>query len=149
MSNITTIKGSLFDAPKGSIIIHACNCQGMWGSGIAKEFANRFPGAYRQYRDACFTDKQFLLGSALLLDDMCSDHLIGCLFTSNGYGPNVDSKESILENTKLAIEDLIFLNEYNLPMHMCKINSGLFKVPWEETEKVLKEFDAEFTVYDY
>jgi predicted NUDIX family NTP pyrophosphohydrolase len=33
-------------------------------------------------------------------------------------------------------------------IHMPKINSGLFKVPWEQTETVLKQF-PEITFYVY
>ncbi|KAF3891950.1 hypothetical protein GY631_4499 [Trichophyton interdigitale] len=41
MENITEIEGDLFLAPEGAALIHACNCQGSWGKGIALEFKNR------------------------------------------------------------------------------------------------------------
>lgn len=76
--------------------------------------------------------------------------MIGCLFTSKGYGRNVGTEQSILENTRLAVEDLIKQNTGKLPLHMCKINSGLFGVDWNKTKGILKEFkDQQFTVYDY
>lgn len=48
---ITYKKMSLFDAPKETIIVHACNSQGMWGSGIAKPFAQNYPVSYESYKD--------------------------------------------------------------------------------------------------
>ncbi|KAK4904538.1 ADP-ribose 1''-phosphate phosphatase, partial [Elasticomyces elasticus] len=36
--------GSLFDSPDGSALIHACNCMGVWGSGIANDFRERASG---------------------------------------------------------------------------------------------------------
>lgn len=147
MSKVTTIKGNLFNAPKGSIIIHACNTKGVWGSGIAKEFAKRFPKARDIYHQACMEKGSSLIGTCLLIP--AGDYTIGCLFTSKNYGTYVDSPDKILENTLNAVAHMIALNEEDKPMHMCKINAGLFKVPWQDTKKILKGFDIPFTVYDY
>jgi len=147
MSKITTIKGNLFDAPKGSIIIHACNCKGVWGSGIAAQFAKRFPKAREVYSKLCSEKGSSLLGTCLLIP--AGDYIIGCLFTSKNYGSYVDSPQKILESTRKAVRDMIGQNLDDRPMHMCKINSNLFKVPWGDTKSVLKEFDKEFTVYDF
>ena len=147
MSNITTVKGNLFDAPKGSIIIHACNCRGVWGSGIAAEFARRFPKARDLYAKICQEKGPSLAGTCLLIP--AGDYVIGCLFTSRGYANSVDKPQKILENTEKAIEDLIRQNVENRPLHTCKINSGLFRVPWNDTKDILKKSGKEFTVYDY
>jgi ADP-ribose 1''-phosphate phosphatase len=147
MGKVSTIKGNLFNAPKGSIIIHACNTKGVWGSGIAKEFHKRFPSAYNIYRAKCITEGSSLRGKCLLIP--AGAHIVGCLFTSRDYAAHVDPPHLILDATRLAIADLIRQNDKKIPMHMCKINSNLFKVPWADTKKILKEFDEEFTVYDY
>lgn len=93
-------------------------------------------------------------------------HWIGCLFTSEKKGQGKGSKESILAATGEAIEDLIrqvrAINEVDngaaatghsattksttssnaknriAAVHMCKINSGLFGVPWEATSEVIE-----------
>ena len=147
MGNVTTVKDNLFNAPKGSIIIHACNTKGVWGSGIAKEFAKRFPKAYEMYNIKCQVDGSSLLGKCVLIP--AGDYVIGCLFTSKNYGQFVDKPAKILESTKLAVEDLIIKNVDKKPMHICKINSGLFRVPWNDTKKILKDANADFVVYDY
>lgn len=147
MSKITTIKGNLFDAPKGSIIIHACNTKGVWGSGIAKEFAKRFPKAKDTYAQYCKDYGASLIGTCLLITE--GDYTIGCLFTSKNYGKHVSKPAKILENTKDAVTHMIALNTEDKEFHMCKINSGLFKVDWNDTKKLLKEFDIPFTVYDF
>lgn len=149
MSNVTTIKGSLFTAPEGSILAHACNTKGVWGSGIAKGFAQIFPHARDVYANACKEYGAQLLGSCLLIPDR--GYIIACLFTSKNFGQHVDSPQKILAATRLAIADMILKNEkyHNAPIHMCKINSGLFKVDWNDTKKILKETGKEITVYDY
>lgn len=147
MSKITTVKGNLFDAPKGSIIIHACNTKGVWGSGIAKAFAQKFPKARDIYAKHCQEHGASLIGTCLLIP--AGDYVIGCLFTSKNYGQFVDKPHQILENTEKAVKHMLEQNTTSMPMHMCKINSGLFKVDWNDTKKVLKSFDVPFTVYDY
>src|ERR1035437_5213323 len=147
MSKVTTIKGNLFDAPEGSIIIHVCTTKGVWGYGIAKEFAKRFPKARDIYAQTCRQPGPSLTGKCLLIP--AGSHVIGCLFTSKNYGQFVDSPARILTATRLAIAHLILQNEGKLPMHMCKINAGLFNVPWPKTKAILKDADVEFVVYDF
>lgn len=147
MGKVTTIKGDLFLAPKGSIIIHSCNTKGVWGSGIAKQFAKRFPKARDTYAQVCQEKGASLLGTCLLIP--AGDYTIGCLFTSKNYGQHVDKPVKILENTETALLDLISQNVDNKELHMCKINSGLFKVPWGDTKAILKELSPDFTVYRY
>ncbi|KLJ09960.1 hypothetical protein EMPG_14626, partial [Blastomyces silverae] len=53
MSIITEIEGDLFDAPEGTALIHACNCQGSWGKGIAQVFREKYPAAYQIFRAHC------------------------------------------------------------------------------------------------
>lgn len=135
-------KGSLFDAPRDSILVHAVNCQGVWGSGIAKEFANRFPESYLAYKKFCQIPN-FNAGQALVLGRE-NEYRVGCLVTSFNYGQQKDSKETILENTKNALLDIFgvtgklncWIGE-DEEIHSCKFNSGLFGVPWNESEKVL------------
>ncbi|KAL4934542.1 uncharacterized protein BDV17DRAFT_286238 [Aspergillus undulatus] len=50
---ITEIEGDLFDARDGAALIHACNCHGVWGSGIAKTFKQKYPAAFNAYKDYC------------------------------------------------------------------------------------------------
>lgn len=143
---VSIIRDNLFNAPNDSIIIHACNTKGVWGSGIAKEFANRFPKEKDIYTNHCKNFGKSLVGTCLLIPS--ETYTIGCLFTSKGYGSFVDKPEDILKATEKAIIDLIRQNKDNKSMNMCKINSGLFNVPWEETQKVLEKFNHNFTVYE-
>lgn len=148
MSNITYVKGDLFHAPKGSILIHACNTKGVWGGGIAKKFASLFPNSYTAYQAWCYEKGDSLIGQCFIIrNDRGYD--IACLFTSKNFGMNVDSSEDILMATRLALADLIGHNKEGKELHACKINSGLFKVPWLLTEVLLEDTGKKFIVYDY
>ncbi len=137
-------KGSIFSAAgqeKQVILAHACNCKGRWGSGVAVGFRNNYQNAYNHYMDHCAKYGVENLGTTLLVRDK-DNVFVACLFTSDGYADTLDSEESILYNTELAIKDLV-LKSSNLEIHMVKINSGLFRVPWEKTEEILKKFVPE------
>jgi len=45
-------QGSIFDAPVQALV-NAVNTEGIMGAGLAKEFRERFPEAYEDYRRAC------------------------------------------------------------------------------------------------
>ncbi|PYH75009.1 MIF domain protein [Aspergillus vadensis CBS 113365] len=125
------IQGSLFDAPEGAALIHACNCRGTWGKGIARVFRSNYPAAYEVYRSHCrqFSSKprynsittsdgtrraRLPEGTALMIppqkrdheNDCRKRHWIICLFTSRGLGRMVSPENIVLENTELAIADM-------------------------------------------
>jgi ADP-ribose 1''-phosphate phosphatase len=137
-------KGSLFDAPKNSVLVHACNCQGAWGSGIAREFFKRFPLSFKEYKSHCVMAKlrgQQIQGQSLITVEENGQN-VGCLFTSRGYAHSLDSKEQILANTEQALEQ--FYDEWMIlggdrEIHSNKFNSGLFRVEWEKTEALLQQ----------
>lgn len=97
-------------------------------------------------------------------------HFVGCLFTSAHYGKRKGSPKQILEATGPAMEDLLRkINAWNEDhpiqskddddngknakvigenmrsgvVRMCKINSGLFNVPWEDTKAVIEGLQFE------
>ena len=149
---IREVVGEIFDAPNNAVLIHACNCQGSWGAGIAKAFKEQYPKAYELYQRHCITSPAgtALEGTAILIPpvDDGRRHYIGCLFTSGQYGKKKAPPHTILENTGPATEQL--MNELALypeikeaaEVRMCRINSGLFKVPWNMTRSVLKRINV-------
>lgn len=154
------VKKSLFTSPKENILVHACNAQGVWGSGIAREFAERFPDAYHAYKSACGRTKKFNPDNLLagrchvtIQPDGIKPIIIANLITSVNYGNKKDDPATILLNTTLALEDLgkTTLQFKKRPFASNKFNSGLFSVSWEQTEKILTYFvdryKLDWTVY--
>ncbi|KAJ9605967.1 ADP-ribose 1''-phosphate phosphatase [Cladophialophora chaetospira] len=116
--SIREIDGDVKNAPDRAVIVHAVNCQGVWGYGIAKELKKMCPVAYEIYRAYCQQAKRpaDIVGHCLLIPPQPSDYQrkrklklkgaknsvhsdvtiplprrwIACLFTSIGYGkPNM------------------------------------------------------------
>lgn len=154
---LTESVGDIFNAPPNSLIIHACNCEGSWGAGIAAAFKQHYMGAFKVYAAHCKQNGHDLFGNALFISpqklDKKKQHFVGCLFTSRSKGKKKDSPSAILEATKPAMEDLLQqVKEWNSShakeeavgeVRICKINSGLFAVPWNETKELMESIDVD------
>ena len=126
-------KMSLFDAPKGSFLIHAANAEGIWGSGIAAEIKKRYSSQEAHYKKYAS-----LLGSCVYQPHTKDDHVIVNLITSSLDSKSPDQEDLILLNTTLALNN--FFQNYGIPdpVYCNKFNSGIFRVPWNKTELILK-----------
>lgn len=136
--------GDLFSASPSAILAHACNAKGVWGSGVAKRFKQLYPHAFRQYSHyCCYTDPSVSVGTCPMVKE--DGRRIACLITSDGFGRDLGTEQSILDATRasfiLLMENLHKKDE----VHMPKINSGLFRVPWGKTAAVLEDVLREFT----
>lgn len=147
---------SLFSAPKETVIVHACNSQGVWGSGIAKPFKEQYPQSYLDYNRfvaAANEQRGTATGLGSLSDfHVAEPHWVGWIVTSHDYGPKKDSPEQIKINTTLALRDLcrkIYLSHPGdtypiIEVYSNKFNSGLFNVPWEDSQLILQTVLQDF-----
>lgn len=147
---------SLFSAPNDSIIVHACNSQGVWGSGIAKAFKEKYAHSYVDYNRFC-ADMNMSRGSACGRAGMSSfhvseDHWVAWIVTSHNFGSQVSVPELIKIHTTMALQDLckkIYLahsaeNHPTINVYSNKFNSGLFNVPWADSELILETVLKDF-----
>lgn len=141
---ITYKKMSLFDAPLGSVLVHAVNCRGQFRSGIAAEFKAKFPQVYELYLGRCLYGPS-PIGTCLLGSAPRPEYLVANLFTSVEESANKDPEETILVNTVLALNDLLKSCRYET-FYSCKFNSGHFGVPWEKTESIIKILTERYNV---
>lgn len=140
MNEIIYKVGNVIDQDIGDgVLTHACNTQGVWGSGFAKQLADKYPEACDTYRIYCEGQLRMsmdITGQALIV--MTQKPWIGCLFTSARYGKQKDDPYTIFDNTISSSLHLISMLEEDSVIHSPMINSGLFAVPWEDTEKAIK-----------
>ncbi|OAP64241.1 hypothetical protein AYL99_00213 [Fonsecaea erecta] len=130
--SISDLAGDLDDAPDRAVIVHAVNCQGAWGYGVALYLKRLCPQAFRIYQEHCETaDRPYdLIGTCLLIPPQPLDYeqeimiklkgtnktiptgdvvcrprrWIACLFTSIGYGkPNMKTNNPGKDSTTKII----------------------------------------------
>ncbi|CAD0084750.1 unnamed protein product [Aureobasidium vineae] len=142
---LTERKGDLFAAPANTLLVHACNCAGSWGAGIAAAFKKTYPDHFAIYTAHCKSKTpNSLLSTCLLIPPQPkgAKHWIGCLFTSRKYSRGKDSKDDIMDSTDSALQDMLEqledLEKQPTGIWMCKINSGSFRVPWSQTKALIE-----------
>lgn len=111
--------GNLLDA-QTDVIAHQVNCQGVMGSGIAKQIKEKWPNvfkAYEEYLRLCDWDKPFYanssaLGKCLMVNILSnSTKCIANLFGQQSYGTdgkrytNYDSIYNALTNLSVKMID--------------------------------------------
>jgi len=116
---------TLSDMLHQSIVVHSTNCLGQWGAGFAAALRAQYPVAQKVYTQHC---KSFIpakkrlpekdaVGTCLLIPPQDEQEgtpkvWIACLFTSYSYGsgtktkPKKDDPETIIEQTRTALEDM-------------------------------------------
>lgn len=93
---IHIIKGDLFTTD-ADVICHQVNCQGVMGSGVAKQVKEKYPKAYKEYKEICrhafcCNDENYpfkifnLLGYVQIVETQ--DKIIANLFCQLNYGYN-------------------------------------------------------------
>ena len=87
--SVVVKEGNVFDSD-AMIICHQVNCQGVMGSGVAKEVRERYPDVYKQYKYLCDINKEYpsgLLGKAQIVsaDGAFSRYIANC-FGQDKYG---------------------------------------------------------------
>lgn len=153
--SIVYTNDNIFKSLPHSIILHACNCKGSWGAGIAREIARLYPNHYAEYREFCKNvDAIEALGGCLFINESVDNktdrsHYIGCLFTNVDYGSKHPTKEqidSIINATNQSFQSLLSQIDEGRKngmrigeIHMPKINAGYFGVPWELTERCINK----------
>ena len=115
VSRLVYVEGDLFTAPDHSILVHACNTLGSWGSGIALTFRQNYPAQFAQYQAHCLSHCQTLVVTCFLIPG--DKHDIACLFTSRAYGKYKDKPAEILAATRKALKDLEAKNIGNKVLH--------------------------------
>lgn len=123
MLTLTSRKDDLFAHPTPALLIHACNCLGLWGQGVARTFFLKYPHHFQQYKAHCqefASEREILLGTALLIppdsnhgksagrggsgnvdtgvatgaSDRAGSDWVGCLFTRVSPGASRSLKSS-------------------------------------------------------
>lgn len=126
--------GNLLDVVEG-VIIHGCNAQGVMGSGVALAIKEKYPDAYRVYKD--FEAKHGLkLGSISLrgmqkhTKEVKQNLWIANAITQEFYGSDSTVQYVSYGSVHLAFEKLHKHFPAEVPFHFPKIGAGRGNGDW-------------------
>ena len=147
------IDGDIFESG-ADIIAHQVNCQGVMGSGVAKQVREKYPQVYEYYKETCSKPHANLLGVCQMCPiGLSGDQWIANLFGQDKFG--YDGK-CYTDYDKLR-EALLSLNRFAkggkpttfaIPYLMgCQRGGG----DWEIVSKMIEEelTDCDVTLYRY
>ena len=139
---VTFFEGDIFDG-KCDVLCHQVNCQGVMGSGIAKEIRQAFPEVYEKFREAYQQNKN-KLGNIDIIPNCDSDggRTIVNMYAQDNYLPrgirhtDYEAFETCLRKIKQA-----FYNErHNITIGFpYKIGCGLGGGDWDIVLGLIKK----------
>ena len=148
--------GNLLDA-QTDVIAHQVNCQGVMGSGVAKQIKDKWANVYTVYRAEydLFTDlNKSLLGNCQLVQ--VNDHqYVANLFGQAKYGRDgkrYTDYEALYESLERLVAQMIGINKKSVafPYKMSSDRGGAdWNVVLAMIESVFKNTDITIEIWKY
>lgn len=151
---IAIVNGNLLDATE-DIIGHQVNCQGVMGSGVAKQIRATYPFVYDQYKmmaDELEGSREDLLGWCQFVDT--GKHLVANLFSQLNYGRDKSVLYTDYEALRVALILLkVHAMYHNLSVALpFNIACGFANGDWDGVVYPMLEeifLDYSLTLYKY
>lgn len=151
---IKHIKCDIFKSG-ADIICHQVNCQGVMGSGIAKQVREKYPEVFTYYKKLC-DEYRTKFGSHALLGGMqivpIRSGWIANLFAQDQFGydgkcyTNYDSLRRCLEKVKDEFHNTIIAIPYLMGCHR---GGGDWNIVYKMIEEVFGDSDCEVLICEY
>lgn len=152
MTLIREVHGDLLEATE-NIIVHSVNCQGVMGSGIAKQVKDKWYEVYKDYKRLCDTWLDTgLLGHAQLVrvDD---DKFVANVFGQKQYGYNGErftNYEALYEGLENVAK---YARRFNLSVALpyklgCDRGGADWDIVYAMIESVFKNHTQPITIYN-
>lgn len=142
------IDGNIFDC-KEDIIVHQVNCQGVMGSGLAKQIKEKYPEVFNGYYHYCKTQElKDIFGTALICEASDGKYVAN-LFGQDKYGQGLQTDYDMFKKALQEIHD--FAKEQNLSVALpYKIGCGLAGGDWNTVFDIITEIffdDVPYEIY--
>lgn len=149
---IKHIKCDIFKSG-ADVICHQVNCQGVMGSGIAKQVREKYPWVYGTYKEACSSDVPHsdLLGWALCVY-INEKQIIANIFAQDKYGyegkcyTDYNALKDGLENVKEWYPKKTIAIPYLIGCHR---GGGDWNVVHKMIEEVFADSDCKVLICEY
>lgn len=137
---LTEIKGDLFSTDV-RVLAHGCNCKGLMGAGVAKEFHARFPKMFVDYQRLCRSG-HFFLGECFLYEAI-DGKLIGNLATQDNPGPHA-SFDGIAQSLQKLFKECLARGHTTIAMP--RIGCGIGGLNWTDVKGLIEKLSNQFGV---
>lgn len=144
------VKGDIFQSG-ADVILHQVNCQGVMGSGIAKQVREKYPNVYKEYKDLCDLefDPKNLLGIAQPVHANDKTIIVNIFAQENfGYdGKCYTDYNALREGLKTVYKsnkDDIIAIPYLMGCHR---GGGDWNIVYKMIEEIFADCDV--TLYEY
>lgn len=152
---IKHIKCNIFESG-ADVICHQVNCQGVMGSGIARQVREKFPNVYNNYVKNCnyfHEDTSKLLG-CIQVDSINEKQKIVNLYAQNTFG--YDGKRytdySALKNCLCGVCNHFIDSNYTIAfpyLMSCDRGGGSWDIVYEMIEEIFKDYDGDILICEY
>jgi O-acetyl-ADP-ribose deacetylase (regulator of RNase III) len=146
---VKRVVGNLVKSVTSGLILQQVNCQGVMGSGIAKELRETYPVVWETYRDLCsLMPAHQLLGQAQLVqvsDALYVANLFGQL-TYGRDGRRYTSYDALDDALTSLGDQLVTSNLATIDIHHPLIGCGLGGGHWLVVEALIKNRLGDDTV---
>ena len=142
------IEGNIFDCTE-NIIVHQTNCQGVMGSGLAKQVKEKYPEVFNAYYHYCKTQElKDIFGTALICEANDGKYIAN-LFGQDKYGSGLQTDYDMFKKALQEIHD--FAKEQKLSVAIpYKIGCGLAGGDWNTVFDIITEIffdDVPYEIY--
>lgn len=151
---IKKVVGDIFDCD-ADVILHQVNCQGVMGSGVAKQVKEKFPEVFNAYITLCNSYRRndnrcVLLGYSQCVQIHNCDRYIVNLFAQENYGydGNCYTDYEALKECLRSVNSQFVGKKIAIPYLMaCHRGGG----DWSVVSKMIEETltDCDVTLYEY
>ena len=132
------IEGNLLDSDC-DIIVHQVNCQGVMGSGIAKQIRVKWPNVYNSYTRLCddyINNRQALLGQVLFC--ATDTNIVANIFSQLYYGNGVQTDYAMLLHCLQIVADYANECAYTVALPY-KLGGGLGGGDWKLVHEIIED----------
>lgn len=143
-------QGNILDCSE-DIIVHQTNCQGVMGSGLAKQIKDKYPEVFNAYYYYCKTHElKDIFGSALICE-YSNGKYIANLFGQDKYGHGLQTDYDMFKKALQEIHD--FAKDHKLSVALpYKIGCGLAGGDWNRVFDIINEIffdEVVMEIYKY
>lgn len=145
------IKGNIFES-NATAILHQVNCQGVMGSGVAKQVREKYPSVYQSYKRACENLGPYGVFGKIQVCTINSDksRFIVNLFSQLNYGYSgcYTDYEKLRECLKKVNERFSGCTVAIPYLLGCGRGGGNWEIVSKMIEETLTDCDVAFYQYD-